>query len=408
MNNSQEKIIAIFNHGGGLRGLISAHLMTKIEERTNLRMSDMVDIFCGPSTGSILNAALTLRHPDKPDRPKYKARHLVRFYEREGIRIFPPDMFRSFRGIIHDFNHRTMRIGQLNNLLRHGHYNPEYLGRSLRALYGRAKLTDCLKSLIIPAYNIDGEQLQVIQEDDETQDTPVHTQNNFRDEGGHAVWFKNIHLNHPPGTPKYTADVPLYDCVMASCAAPTFFPCHHFDASWPQYNKQASYTCIDGSIFDNPCISYHGAIRQHLQPHQELVMICLGTGYTNQSISKEDWNRHGSLGLVDPVNDLPLINIFFHAPESALFEAFKGDMNGNLYVFNKSLLSNRDQNWPSRQIDDGSTENLRKMKHFAELIIEENQSDFDAVCHILVSNHENKKTSKSENKKSFFSFFQST
>ena len=83
-------MIALFNYGGGMRGLIPAHIMSRIEDVTGLRMADMVDIFSGPSTGSILNAALTLRHPDEPSQPKFRARHMVRFYEREGSRIFPP------------------------------------------------------------------------------------------------------------------------------------------------------------------------------------------------------------------------------------------------------------------------------------------------------------------------------
>ena len=58
-----------------MRGLIPALVMQRIEERTGLHMSDMVDIFAGPSTGAILNAALNIPHPYDPKKPKYKARH---------------------------------------------------------------------------------------------------------------------------------------------------------------------------------------------------------------------------------------------------------------------------------------------------------------------------------------------
>jgi hypothetical protein len=44
-------------------------------------------------------------------------------------------------------------------------------------------------------------------------------------------------------------------------------------------------------------------------------MIVLGTGYTNRSIKRDQWNRYGALGVVDPANDLPLINILFNASE---------------------------------------------------------------------------------------------
>jgi uncharacterized protein len=384
-------LIVLFNYGGGLRGMIPAQIMARIEHDTGLRMAEMVDVFAGPSTGAILNAALTLRNPEDTSKPKYRARHLVRFYERESERIFPPDRFREFRGLIHDFNNRTMRISQLNNIFRHGHYNPMNLGRALRALYGNAKLSESLRSLIIPTYNIDREQMRAYSEDGDTAQSPVHTRGNFMDSGGHALWLKNIKFNQL-NTRAQTPDVTLYDAVMASTAAPTYFPCHHFQMRWPGHFHAHDYTAIDGSIFDNPAITYIGALRQHLLPGQEVMMIGLGTGYTNKSIKKDDWNRYGSLGVVDPVNDLPLINIFFHATESALLDAFEAEMKGNLYLFNKSMVTNPQAGWPSTQMDDGSPENMKRLRDFADAIIEDNRAAYEKVCDLLVNNHDRRKS----------------
>lgn len=371
-----------------MRGLIPARLMDRIEKATGLQISEMVDIFTGPSTGAILNAALNIPRKNNPHKAKYHARHMVRFYEREGIKIFPPDRFREFRGFVHDFNNRTMRIGKLNSLFRQGHYNPAYLSSALHKLYGDSKLSDSLKSLVIPVYNIDGEQLHVVSEAGENEDTPVHTQNNVIDDGGHAVWLKNMQLDtHYTPPPK----VLLRDAVLASCAAPTYFPCHHFDVKHHDARGQQEYSGIDGSIFDNPCITYHGAIRQHLPVDRDIIVIILGTGYTLRSIKKEDWNRFGGLGVVDPVNDLPLINILFHAPESALMESFTQELDDSLHIFNKSMVSNNgSENVPSPQIDDASPENLKKLKNFTEEIIEENKQSFDNVCDLLVRNRDKK------------------
>ncbi len=368
--------------------MIPAHIMTRIEQDTGLRMAEMVDVFAGPSTGAILNAALTLRNPDNTSRPKYRARHLVRFYEREGERIFPPDRFREFRGLIHDFNNRTMRLAQLKAMFRHGHYNPANLGRALKALYGNAKLSDSLRSLIIPTYNIDGEQLRLLTDSGETGHTNLHTRNNFMDSGGHALWLSNIKINKGLIPPTPAPDVSLYDAVMATTAAPTYFPCHHFQARWPGHVHTHDYTAIDGSIFDNPSITYFGALRPHILPQQDVIMIGLGTGFTNRWIKKDEWNRFGSLGVVDPVNDLPLINIFFHAPESALLDAFQTEMKDNLFLLNKSLVSSRAPDCPSTQIDDGSPENMRRLKNFAESIIEENRGHYEKICDLLVQNYD--------------------
>lgn len=391
MSKDQNTIVVLFNYGGGMRGLIPAHLMNAIEERTGLHMVDMIDVFAGPSTGSILNAAMNVPHDHDPTRPKWRAKHMVRLYEREGIKIFPPDRFRDFRAFVHDFNNRTMRIGQLQSLMRQGHYDPAYLSYCLRGLYGKRKLSESLKSLVIPVYNIDGEQLTLVEEIGETENAPVHTQNNFIDGGGHAVWFKNIQQsrNHVR-----SSDVELHDAVLASTAAPTYFPCHHFNAAHPITGKKIEYSGIDGSIFDNPCISYHGAIRQHLDSNTRVIMILLGTGYTLRSIKKEEWNSYGGLGVVDPVNDLPLINILFHAPESALVESFRQELGDDLFVFNKSILGKPGEpHVVNFAIDDASPKNLENMRYFAAEILEDQHKAFDKLCDLLVGNYERKKRS---------------
>lgn len=377
-----------------MRGLIPALIMQRIEERTGLAMTDMVDIFAGASTGSILNAALNIPHPDDPTRPKYRARHLVRFYQREGIRIFPRDAFREMRGLIHDFNNRLMKIGTLNKLLSHGHYDPANLGRNLRALFGKTRLHDSLKSLIIPVYSIERKGMQADQDKNETEESVAHYRNMLIDQGGQAIWFRKLNLG---GATLYTGgDATIYDCVMGSTAAPTYFPCHSFATTLK--GRYTNVTGIDGSLFDNPCMTYMGALRHLIPDDTDLVMIVLGTGITNRAISEKDWNRWGSLGVVDPVNDLPLINIFFHASESALKEAFEFDMDENLYVLNKSLVYGEfKDDFPGTQLDDASPDSLRRMKNFSEMLMSEKSDTFNAICDLLVENYQEK------NKKGFFS-----
>jgi patatin-like phospholipase/acyl hydrolase len=401
--DDKEPVIALFNHGGGIRGLIPAHIMTRIEKKTGQRMSEMVDIFCGPSTGAILNAALTLPHEEHPHRAKYRARHMVMFYEREGANIFPRDRFRELRGLLHDFNNRLTKIGQLESIFKHGHYSPKHLGKALRLLYGHAKLSDSLKSLVIPFYSIDGYNVP----DGYNPEEPSRSMKHYAREGGHAVWLRHMKLYNGKHYINNKPQVSLYDAVMASCAAPTYFPCHIFDIGWNDDRGTKEYAGIDGNIFDNPAVSYFGSLQKQLDPHQKMKMICLGTGYTNRSIQKEQWNRYGSLGVVDPVNDLPLINIFFHASESALSHSLLHELGDDLYMFNKTIQSGEASN-PSMQIDDGSPENLKRMREFAYNMMEENAGQLDEICEILVQNRDSKETTrkhKDKDRKSIFSFF---
>lgn len=371
--------VALFTYGGGMRGLIPAHLMAAIETTTGLGMADMVDVFTGPSTGSILNAALTRPHRRRPNEPQYKARHMIRFYEREGASIFPRDRFRELRGLLHDFNNRTMKLGALNNLVRQGHYNERNLARALYALYGDAKISHSLASLVIPCYSLGGHQLG--------------TCNQLDAPGGSALWVRHMRApaKDPSGRPPL--DVTLYDAVMASCAAPTYFPCHDFSAYDPQDQRWHTIHGIDGNIFDNPCVTYQSIVKPAAPDGAQIVMVSLGTGITNRTIHKDEWNQYGALGVVDPANDLPLINIFFHATESAMQDAFGRELGDGLYDFNRSLLVPHGVDaLPSIEIDDASPENMERMARFAQIILEDNRPAFDRLCHLLVSNRDRKQT----------------
>jgi predicted acylesterase/phospholipase RssA len=404
---AEKTTVALFNNGGGMRGLIPAHFMARLEDVTGLRMADMVDIFTGPSTGAILNAALNVPHFDQPTQPRFRARHMVRFYEREGIKIFPPDQYREWRGLLHDMNNRTLKISQLNALIRRGHYDPSHLQRSLKAMYGETPLSDSLRSLVVPCYNIDGGQLRLVRRN---TDGAAHTEIRPGDPGGHAVWLKNIKTGYPNQTADATPYVMLYDAVMGSCAAPTYFPCHHFNVRWPGDRHPTPVSAIDGNMFDNSCISYLAAIKPHVPPDHKLIMLVLGTGHTNKSVSRDEWNSFGPLGVVDPANDLPLINIFFHSSESALMDGFAREMGENLFVFNKSMIDNpASTSNPSVQIDDATPENLEKMRHFFEAMMEENKDQFDRLCHILVDRRDQrqeKQETAMRRARKYFSFFQ--
>ena len=368
-----EHFVTLFNYGGGIRGLIPAHLMDAIETATGLPMAQMVDLFTGPSTGAILNAALTRPHRRRPHEPQYKARHMIKFYEQEGASIFPADRFRELRGLLHDFNNRTVRLPTLNRLIRQGHYNERHLAQALYALYGDAKLGDTLASVAIPCYSLGGEDA---------------TSSKAR--GGQSLWLKHIRPPARDDTRK-PLDVTLYDAVMASSAAPTYFPCHDFSAFDPNDGRWRTFHAIDGSVFDNPAITYHSVVRPHIPDGAQAVMVCLGTGITTRAIHKDEWNSFGALGVVDPANDLPLINIFFTAPESALAESFGRDMGERLYLFNRTMLDGpRGIDLPSTDIDDATPENMARMERFAKLIIEENRGKFDDLCHLLVSRRDRK------------------
>src|ERR1700694_6220331 len=88
--NRPVKILAI--DGDGIRGIIPAILLDRIESLTGRPIAQLFDLVAGTSTGGIL--ALGLTTPKAADAPLYTAQHFVDMYEREGSRIFSRSFWR--------------------------------------------------------------------------------------------------------------------------------------------------------------------------------------------------------------------------------------------------------------------------------------------------------------------------
>ena len=80
--------------GGGIRGLIAARVIARLEELISAeageerRLADCFHMFAGTSTGGLLALGLTVPDPDDPTRPRLSGADLVELYLSEGPRIF--------------------------------------------------------------------------------------------------------------------------------------------------------------------------------------------------------------------------------------------------------------------------------------------------------------------------------
>jgi len=79
--------------GGGIRGIIPALVLARIEQLTNRPIAQLFDLVAGTSTGGILALGLTI--PKFPGRPLYRAKEFVSMFEHEGPRIFSRSMVRT-------------------------------------------------------------------------------------------------------------------------------------------------------------------------------------------------------------------------------------------------------------------------------------------------------------------------
>jgi len=177
--------------GGGIRGLYSAAVLAKLEEKHGVQMVDHFDLITGTSTGGIIALGLGLR---------MLPREIVRFYVEAGPRIFS-NRFR-WRNCCH-WLRRKYSEEPLRRALNHG------------SAFGDRKLGDSKSRLVIPAFSLAHNKVRVFK-------TPHH-------ERLRTDW-----------------QIPAWKVAMATSAAPTFFPaCQHVEDS----------RLIDGGVWaNNPAV----------------------------------------------------------------------------------------------------------------------------------------------------------
>jgi len=115
------RVLAI--DGGGIRGIIPALVLARIEELTGKPASELFDLIAGTSTGGII--ALGVNVPaaggaGATARPRWSARELADMYVSEGPRIFDASLVRS----IHiKESHALMVRFEAFNSLNHPNWN---------------------------------------------------------------------------------------------------------------------------------------------------------------------------------------------------------------------------------------------------------------------------------------------
>ena len=121
--------------GGGVRGLIPALVLSKLEKLTGLPICKLFDLIAGTSTGGMLALGLTM--PDPHGRPAHSAGQMAALYERESAKIFSPSFFHRLR------------------LLTEHKYASKGIEGVLDQYFGAARLKDSLTSVLVPSFEIE-------------------------------------------------------------------------------------------------------------------------------------------------------------------------------------------------------------------------------------------------------------
>ena len=237
--------------GGGVRGLIPALILSKLEKITGRPISSLFDLIAGTSTGGILALGLTM--PDDDGRPAHTAEQMAAIYEQESNKIFAPSFLHRFRPLTEQ------------------KYGSEGIERVLDQYFGSARLKDSLTSVLVPSFEI---------------------------ERYFPFFFKSDNARIDPAY-----DFAIKDVARATSAAPTYFEPHRISAS----TRGDYYALIDGGVFaNNPAAcALVEAMKRHPQA-EEFLVVSLGTGGRLSSLPFSKAKSWGLAQWAKPVFDVVL------------------------------------------------------------------------------------------------------
>ena len=306
--------------GGGIRGIIPALILQRIEERTGKAISELFHMIAGTSTGGILACALTA--PVINGKPR-KAEEIVDLYRNRGQEIFDSSFWHGF-GSIGGITDEKYESDNLEVILE------EYLKNT--------KLSDIEQDLLVTSYNIEtrkpyfmkswkarGEKLR----DNETQQD------------------RNLYLK---------------DVARATSAAPTYF-----EPALVKSMARNEYPLIDGGVFaNNPAMCALSSARILYPGKTRFLIVSLGTGETRREIPYEKAKDWGLIGWARPV-----MYIFMDGASDAVDYQIEQEFSHRDYFrFNIELgADQQDADAPNDDMDDARPENIKMLEETAKRLM---------------------------------------
>ena len=327
--------------GGGVRGLVAAIVLDALDGEfraigKQCAVSDCFDLIVGTSSGSIVAAGLAMPHPDGTE--GIGPAQIRALFEKNAIRIFPRRAFMHIPVI--------GRLPQLFGPL----YEPDGLSDVLSEQFGDVVFASSRRNLLVTAYSIDP-----------------------RD----AVLFRGgpIYENQKEGE-RYGM-IKVRDAIMASSAAPTFFPPHKVETP----DGKLSWTAIDGGVYVNDPAMVAVAEARRLFPGDELRVVSLGTGRQTRNYPFERARNWGFSEWISPTGRFrtPLISAIQDGQARAVNRQLKYILGDNYYRFDYSL----DRGRGSDRLDDASKRNINALTRGATEMVEEMRPQLRALAERL-------------------------
>ena len=223
--------------GGGVRGIIPAAVLERIEEETGEPVSRLFDFISGTSTGAVISLALTKPSEKDSQKAQFSAKDIVGFYERDSRILFPPPSTET----------------EENRFLTSTKYSPEPPLNIFRQTFGKTGLKKSLVPILVPTYNIKEKK---------------------------PFFFKSW--------VKSTNDYPMSEVARAAVAAPGYFPPVELPAHRQTSSPKQTMVLVDGGVFANNPMRY--ALENSYQLgniRKGIFLLSLGTGKTSPEHPRE-------------------------------------------------------------------------------------------------------------------------
>lgn len=313
--------------GGGIRGIIPAMVLARIEKLTKRPIGNLFDLVAGTSTGGILALGLTI--PKSPQRSLYGAQDFVDMYEREGRRIFSRSLLRTV------FTQDSLVWKK---------YSSNGIEQVLAEYFAESRLRDAVTDVLITSYEI---------------------------ERRFPFFFKSSNARC-----RSDYDFLARDIARATSAAPSYFEPMRI----PTGTNSDYYTLIDGGVFANNPAACALVEARTTHPHAAgYTVVSLGTGSLMQTFPVEIARYWGAVRWVKP-----LLDAIFDGVSSTVDFQLRELLPTGYYRFQATL------NGHDHSIDNASPENITALKALANNLMEEKAADLDELAEELVTSQSRK------------------
>ncbi|KAJ8762353.1 hypothetical protein K2173_007511 [Erythroxylum novogranatense] len=269
--------------GGGVRGIIPGTILAFLESELQkldgeqARLADYFDVISGTSTGGLVTAMLTA--PNEENRPLFAAKDIKEFYIEHCPKFFP---------------HHSAPASLVKSLSG-PRYDGKYLHKIVKEKLGEKQLHQTLTNVVIPTFDI--KRLQ-------------------------PTIFSSYQVKSNPST-----DALLSDICIATSAAPTYLPAHHFETK-DSTGKVRAFDLIDGGVVaNNPTLVAMNEVMKEINrgspgffpikptDYRRFLVLSLGTGTakSEEKYSADEAAKWGLLGWLTADGSTPLVDIFMQA-----------------------------------------------------------------------------------------------